>query len=1794
MNFCTRVLAFVVLFLSVTAVPRLVAVTPVPFAESMSFSFKISGTGAASMNLHDETGSAYVVAYPTGPTIESDTQTAQLRPGKTYTLDMWCGGPTDYWMSFVAPTGYAVYVDGIQTDLVQGTANAGWYLRYYTVELRPVSSEAGGKWGNFSGIALGKSITWEVGLGLLRNGRSAGSILFKELELTNASATRDCLYYAAPPANVGQIVVIRDGPSNQRLRQVVTPVGFTDLVDVTGGYELRFYDWNQVSSWNGILYGFSGSPWKTIKVESPATDQLKITETEGAVDRVSQLTGSGTSGVTGGTITTSGGNTIHTFNASGTLNVGGSSLYGVDFLVVGGGGGGGSDATGGGGGAGSVQYVTGQTLAAGTHSIVVGAGGAADSNGANSTFNGTTGYGGGRGGSSSLSPSAGGSSGGGCANNNTGAPPTTGLLGSNANPGGGGDNGGAGWSGGGGGGAGGNSQNPSTGGGTYDGGAGILNSITGTATYYGGGGGGGYGSRVGGVGGGGNGGAVGAGGSNGTPNTGGGGGGSGVAGAGTGGAGGSGVVIVRYPTANAGTRTWTLQEGDGTTWLRTTVHTSSSPASGQRDVVAVVRTGGTTGTIVAKTKFHYVTQAWGGEELGSVTADPDGAALTTTYAYYSTSSDKGSYRRVKSVTLPTGGWTAYEYYNDWEKRGRLKYQFQPWLDTPAAASSASPSTGRVSYFEYVADWTGRYTRPSLREERINNTLVGKTTWSHGDNTGSGEPRSYATVSSYRDASNYHSDYAEVYRADADPDFAGEPYLTKSASQAQSAASVSRGTYNDTTKVFTVGSTGDHWRELRVHGSTSSAGATLVSSFDGQSFSPTYLVANKSTLEVDIRIGQGLHYRHATYVYDGSGFSLVSYTDFTYDGHGNLTQSWASNGALTNHTYTNGRLVSTQSPEGMESQFTYDSLGRIATSVKKGASSLGAVLTSGYSYPSQGDITTTYTYDGAGRVTQEAVSGGALTLTTSSAFDLAGRRTSLTAPGGYVTSYAYSSGGRIVTATLPGGATDITEAFLDGQPKSLTGTSRVAQYFGHRTDSSGNKVQDHWLNNIGSAAWTAQVWDWSGRPSQNWRMGGNGSYYYEISYYNSAGQLDYVWHSDGKSNHYFQYDTLGQLVREGDDVGANGSLDLASSDRITDHAYYYFTNAGAWYFEKYDSTYASAGSSAATIVAKQNWQLTNLPSGTQSSSYSYDIFGNATLTTVAVDRSNKKVVTTTNTPDSATDAVAVTHNGLAVEARDTAGVTMRYEYDALARQNKSIHPRTGTTTTAFVSGTNLVSTVTDPASIVQATYTYDSAGRVSSVKDALNKYNYTSYTNRNEIYRQWGDSTYPVEYAYDNWGRRTTMSTYRGGSGWTGSTWPASPGTADITTWNYQAATGLLTSKVDAAGKSVDYTYTQAGQIATRQWARILSGSTRVTATYSYSTATRELTGVDYNDSTTDLTYTYNRLGKTATVTDSTGTRTFNYNLSGTLELQSEDLPSYFGSRRVTHPVSTTGMVGRSTGLQLGTAGSPTSEQSVTYGYDTYGRFNSLSAAGVSFGYTYTGNSNLLASIADTGSGWTQTRTYLSNRDLLDVIESKVSTATKARFDYAHDNLGRRTGVAKAGELYSRYGNGTQGLDTTWGYDDRSQVTSEQTKLGGSATVLIGRDDAFAYDNIGNRSSTSGTTHNAATANYTANALNQYTQRSVPGTFDVAGAAGSGATVTVNGSSSGVSRHGEYFFKGHPLSNNPNAAFANLTISDGTTSATLPAFLPATPEAFAYDLDGNLTSDGRWDYTYDAENRLVAM
>ena len=240
-----------------------------------------------------------------------------------------------------------------------------------------------------------------------------------------------------------------------------------------------------------------------------------------------------------------------------------SILSAVEVLVVAGGGGGGNH-HGGGGGGGGLLYSNSQSITPSSAiTVTVGAGGAATSygggnggNGGNSVFGALTAIGGGGGGSYPNNGSGGGSGGG----SNNWSTSTTGGTGTSGQGFAGGSNNGTTNFGGGGGGAGGTAKGLSN----NSGGDGLAYNISGTQTYYSGGGGSGvypgYANQTsygfGGLGGGGNGGN-GPHGSGTAPTAGGtntGGGGGGVADLQqNSAAGGSGIVIVRYPGSQRAT-----------------------------------------------------------------------------------------------------------------------------------------------------------------------------------------------------------------------------------------------------------------------------------------------------------------------------------------------------------------------------------------------------------------------------------------------------------------------------------------------------------------------------------------------------------------------------------------------------------------------------------------------------------------------------------------------------------------------------------------------------------------------------------------------------------------------------------------------------------------------------------------------------------------------------------------------------------------------------------------------------------------------------------------------------------------------------------------------------------------------------------------------------------------------------------------------------------------------------------------------------------------------------------------
>ena len=160
------------------------------------------------------------------------------------------------------------------------------------------------------------------------------------------------------------------------------------------------------------------------------------------------------------------------------------------------------------------------------------------------------------------------------------------------------------------------------------------------------------------------------------------------------------------------------------------------------------------------------------------------------------------------------------------------------------------------------------------------------------------------------------------------------------------------------------------------------------------------------------------------------------------------------------------------------------------------------------------------------------------------------------------------------------------------------------------------------------------------------------------------------------------------------------------------------------------------------------------------------------------------------------------------------------------------------------------------------------------------------------------------------------------------------------------------------------------------------------------------------------------------------------------------------------------------------------------------------------------------------------------------------------------------------------------------YDALGQVTSGK-RYWNDNTEVAGQQFGYQYDGIGNRTST---TTNGRAATYTANALNQYSQRTVPGAVDVIGEAAPAATVTVNDQPT-VRKNG-YYYAEADFDNSAAPVYPTITVKGSaggqTVSKSGSVFIPKAIEAFTYDDDGNQTSDGRWTNTWDGENRLIAQ
>ena len=200
---------------------------------------------------------ALQLANGTHPCVTDNTATYPLarnnhfvliEPGVDYTLDVSALNGIQLQTSFLVPQGYVVFIENdsgefeplsiVETDFSETSQSI-------TLQIRELRGEAPEIFGQASDVFVG-DIKWELGLGLLGNGDSAGRLVLHENDLTAAIYTREVLkYYRPVTAGTNEIEVIEDGSGS--LRQIKTPGSFVDIVDTLSDrgeviqYEIRLY-----------------------------------------------------------------------------------------------------------------------------------------------------------------------------------------------------------------------------------------------------------------------------------------------------------------------------------------------------------------------------------------------------------------------------------------------------------------------------------------------------------------------------------------------------------------------------------------------------------------------------------------------------------------------------------------------------------------------------------------------------------------------------------------------------------------------------------------------------------------------------------------------------------------------------------------------------------------------------------------------------------------------------------------------------------------------------------------------------------------------------------------------------------------------------------------------------------------------------------------------------------------------------------------------------------------------------------------------------------------------------------------------------------------------------------------------------------------------------------------------------------------------------------------------------------------------------------------------------------------
>jgi RHS repeat-associated protein len=1213
------------------------------------------------------------------------------------------------------------------------------------------------------------------------------------------------------------------------------------------------------------------------------------------------------------------------------------------------------------------------------------------------------------------------------------------------------------------------------------------------------------------------------------------------------------VTTYTYDTA---TKTLTFEPPLARTDNQTTINTS-----GQEEETITQKNG--QGEISRVLRNVFETLPGAGRRLVTSIEDPDGAALTTTRDYYTSDTspnEPAKWGKLRTVVGPTGGWTRYEY----DAQGRP-----------------------------VKELTGRDNIALPTQIDENDCIVTE--------------YNYAKVSTEDDSTDIDTARTTTVKYGTTPISRAYAILTKKYTRHitctdPNAAVGSAGNLTNTIWLCTEGAV---WTLGRVRKIDYADGRREVHFYEfpndhvvvetvllGQPDPNNIVNVIKGTRTLNARRANGKPLSVTVQDIETSAtLANTQYSDF--DANERPRRVDYLDGSHATINYACCGVDSIQHSDGTSVHYQYDARKRLEYETH----SAGArTLTLKYHYDGSDEVTA---------VTRQWDTEGAASGLSGSKYDRAGRIKSFTnAALNQVTHYNYAiaNGQETITTTYPDLTTRIETYNRDGSLAKVTGTGVVPGRYAWGVESvqGTNRIYRERValnqNNTEPGYWAKSYLDASLRPVKTASAANNPIHFS----YDVQGRVAKIANADGQAA-LRTYDALGRPELSVLDLHGDGQLHLDGSNRVAKtESQVVLNDAGAgetvyrvrsyvWPTVGVDSA-RLAGEVKVSLDGQRVWKTIyndGVPV-TSKSGYGFE---------AATEKYYH-----TNTAPNGTMTRTITRHGLLLEAKvvEANGTVLKsetYTYDVRNRLETITDTRNIATLTYYDNTDYIKDVMVSPApgftGVAQTTtYFYDAYWRIARTRlpDGSNLTN--EYHPNGLLARRFGSQTYATGYAYDDMGRMTRMTN------WVNA---ASP---EVTVWNYNGTSGRLESlyhpdkttgaPVTSGTPDEAYTYTDAGRLKTKTTKR------GIVTTYGYNKA-GALTKVSFagesGTPTPEIVRTYNRLGWLTQINHAGQVMTRDYNHAG--QLLSEAYTAgplagmsvartYTGNTlqpaTMTALNGTTPITGMGYGFTPAGGGAPQARlQSITGG----------PGDGIQFGYA--NNASLVEAVNYQSGGSTWVGRSMQY-DFLNRLK-QISTQFGDTHNYEFDELNRRK-------------KDTLGDGSRWeyAYDQLGQLTGA-TNYQANGTAKLNGTFTYTSDGIGNvLTAQSPTVGGGESLSFVHNRQNQLTSVPHSGTTPFIGQVNAAANLSVLadlpygattarqgvdyrvGLATGITNVDRYVaFTNYAVLN------TNVDYPDVVASEVVNRFLPKdATETLTYDNDGNLTADGRWDYTWDALNRLTGM